>query len=140
MHPDTTSIPDGTILFDGVCVLCSRFFKVVAARDHAIRFRFLPIQDSYGRELAASLGIDPDAPATNALILGGHVFTRSDSAIEVFRHLPFWRWIIILRAIPRPIRDRLYDLVARNRYRLFGRTATCMIPSPDLRRHLLPRR
>ena len=86
------AIPDGTILFDGVCVLCSAAFRFVARRDRAVQFRFVAIQDGPGRRIAATLGIDPDAPGTVAVVLGGRVFTRSDAAIEVLRRLPFWRW------------------------------------------------
>ena len=131
-------VPDGTVLYDGVCVLCSGWFRFVAVRDTAARFRFTPIQGAFGRRLAARLGIDPDNPATNALIFGGRAYVRSDAALQVLRHLPGWRWTAILRLAPRPVRDWLYDRVARNRYRLFGRTAQCMIPGPALAAHVLP--
>lgn len=131
-------VPDGTVLYDGVCVLCSGWFRFVAARDTAARFRFTPIQGAFGRRLAARLGIDPDNPATNALIFGKRAYVRSDAALQVLRHLPGWRWTAVLRLAPRPVRDWLYDRVARNRYRLFGRTAQCMIPGPALAAHVLP--
>lgn len=131
-------VPDGTVLYDGVCVLCSGWFRFVAARDTAARFRFTPIQGAFGRRLAARLDIDPDNPATNALIFGGRAYVRSDAALQVLRHLPGWRWTVILRLAPRPVRDWLYDRVARNRYRLFGRTAQCLIPGPALAAHVLP--
>ena len=131
-------VPDGTVLYDGVCVLCSGWFRFVAARDAAARFRFTPVQGAFGRRLAARLGIDPDNPATNALIFGGRAYVRSDAPLQVLRHLPGWRWTAVLRLAPRPVRDWLYDRVARNRYRLFGRTAQCMIPGPALAAHVLP--
>ena len=132
-----TDVPDGTILFDGVCVLCSAWFRFVTRRDPAVRFRFAAIQGPYGRRQAARLGLDPDAPETNAVVVGGRAYFRSDAAIEVLHRLPGWRWVPLLRAVPRPLRDRLYDVVARNRYRLFGRTDVCMVPAPELRRHLV---
>jgi predicted DCC family thiol-disulfide oxidoreductase YuxK len=129
-------LPDGTILFDGVCVLCSAWFHFVARRDPAIRFCFVAVQEPYGRWLAGRLGIDPDAPETNAVVVAGRAYFRSDAAIEVLRQLPGWRWTPLLRAVPRPVRDRLYAIVARNRYRLFGKTDACMVPTPELWRHL----
>lgn len=129
---------DGVVLYDGVCVLCSRMFRFVAARDTALRFRFTPVQGAYGRWLAARLGIDPDRPDTFAVILGGWALVRSDAAIEMLRTLPGWRWAGVLLLVPRPLRDWAYDLIARNRYQLFGRTETCMVPGPELRRHMLP--
>jgi predicted DCC family thiol-disulfide oxidoreductase YuxK len=135
LEPD---VADGTVLFDGVCVLCSGWFRFVAARDKAVRFRFTPIQSAYGRSLAIRLGIDPDHPETNAVIIGGVAYLRSDSAIQILRRLPGWGWsAALLTIIPRVLRDSVYSVVARNRYRLFGRTETCMIPDADLARHIL---
>lgn len=132
-------VPDGTVLYDGVCVLCSAWFRFVAARDPAIRFRFTPVQGTFGRVLATRLGIDPDNPATNALILDGRAHLRSDAALHILLALPGWRLVALAGlAVPRPARDWLYGRVARNRYRLFGRTAHCMVPGPGLLRHVLP--
>lgn len=125
-------LPDGLILFDGVCLLCSAWVRFVARRDPAMRFRFVAIQDAAGRDLAARLGIDAAEPETNAVALGGRAFFKSDAALAVLRHLPGWRWTGALRAVPRPVRDWAYDRIARNRYRLFGRTDVCMVPTPDL--------
>ena len=132
-------VPDGTVLYDGVCVLCSAWFRFVAARDPAARFRFAPIQGAFGRVLAARLGIDADNPATNAVVLNGRAYLRSDAALHILLALPNWRLVALAGlAIPRPARDWLYRRVARNRYRLFGRTERCMVASPDLMLHVLP--
>jgi predicted DCC family thiol-disulfide oxidoreductase YuxK len=136
---DLPGVPDGVVLYDGVCVLCSNWFCFVARRDKAARFRFTQIQGDYGRSLAARTGIDPDTPETNAVFIDGKAYFRSDAALMVLLNLP--RWSIAARlmlAVPRLCRDFLYDRIARNRYRLFGRTETCLVPGPELRRHLLP--
>lgn len=125
-------LPDGLILFDGVCLLCSAWVRFVVRRDPGARFRFVAVQDAVGRGMAARLGIDEAAPETNAVALGGRAFFKSDAALAVLGQLPGWRWTTVLRAVPRPVRDWIYDRVARNRYRLFGRTDTCMVPTPDL--------
>jgi predicted DCC family thiol-disulfide oxidoreductase YuxK len=125
-------LPDGLILFDGVCLLCSAWVRFVVKRDPAARFRFVAIQTAAGRGMAERLGIDAAAPETNAVVLGGRVFFKSDAALAVMRHLPGSRWAAVLRAMPRPLRDWAYDRIARNRYSLFGRTDTCMVPTPDL--------
>ena len=115
----------GLVLYDGVCVLCSNWFRFVAERDVERRFLFTAIQSDRGRALAIRLGIDPDNPDTNAVLLDGHVYLRSDSALAVLGALPHWRWVRAFRAVPKPVRDRIYGLIARNRYRLFGRHGSC---------------
>jgi len=136
--PDLAAAAEGVILFDGVCVFCSRWVAFVLARDAAGEFRFATVQSRFGRVLAARLGIDAEAPETNAVILGGRAFFKSDAAIAVLRHLPGWRWVPVLRLVPRVLRDRLYDLIARNRYAWFGRTELCMVPTPALARRIVP--
>ena len=115
----------GLVLYDGLCVLCSHWFRFVAERDTQRRFLFTAIQSEYGRALAEKLGIDPDNPDTNAVLLDGEVFLRSDSALAVLAALPGWGWVRVFRLVPKPIRDPLYTLIARNRYRLFGRHESC---------------
>ena len=74
---------DDVILYDGVCVFCSRWVRFVAARDKARRFRFTAIQSGYGTRLAQAFGIDPDDPDTNAVIHGGVAYFKSDAALTV---------------------------------------------------------
>lgn len=128
-------LPDRLILFDGVCLFCSRWVRFVIARDPAARFRFVAIQHEYGLAVARRLGIDPENPETNAVILGGHAYYKSDAALAVLSHLPRWSWVRVLRRVPRRLRDPVYDLIARSRYRIFGRSEACLIPTPDLAGH-----
>ena len=87
--------------------------------------------------LAARFGIDADAPETNAVIRGGKAWFKSDSALQVLRDLPSLRWMGALRLLPRWLRNPIYDLVARNRYRLFGKSESCLLPPPDIRDRFL---
>jgi predicted DCC family thiol-disulfide oxidoreductase YuxK len=123
---------DGLILYDGVCVLCSAFVRFVVARDRTERWRFVPVQSPYGRSLAATLGIDPENPQTVAALRDGTAHFKLDAATAVLRDWPVWRWTRLLTWLPRPLAERLYDLVARNRYRLFGRREACAVPPPHL--------
>lgn len=129
--------PDGLILFDGVCVFCSRWVRFVIARDAERRFSFLPIQSDRGRALAARCGIDPEAPETNAVILDGRIWFKSDAALQVLGRLPGGGPARVLKRIPRVLRNPIYDRIARNRYRLFGRSEACMVPSPQDRARFL---
>ncbi|NBW06886.1 MAG: DUF393 domain-containing protein [Caulobacteraceae bacterium] len=118
------------ILFDGVCVFCSRWVRFVLRHDTARRFRFMTIQSEAGRALASRLGIDPDAPETNAVILNGRAWFKSDAALKVLGAMSATSALGVGRLAPKVMRDPLYDLIAGNRYRIFGKTDVCMIPDP----------
>jgi len=112
---------DDVILYDGVCIFCSRWVRFVATHDAAQRFRFTAIQSPYGTRLAQAFGIDPNDPDTNAVVHGGVAHFKSDGALTVLSHLPRWRWTRALLLVPKPLRDAVYNLVARNRYRAYVR-------------------
>ena len=128
---------DDVILYDGVCVFCSRWIRFVATRDVKRRFRFTAIQSGYGARLARAFGIDPQDPDTNAVIHGGVACFKSDAALTVLSRLPGWSWVRVLRAFPKPWRDAAYNLVARNRYRLFGKYEECFVPDAGLRERVI---
>ena len=123
--------PDGLILFDGVCVFCSRWVRFVIDRDPERRFSFLAIQSERGRVLAARYGIDPEAPQTNAVVWGGRIAFKSDAALTVLGALAATRSLGVLKVAPHWLRDPVYDLIARNRYRIFGRSDACMVPAAE---------
>ena len=83
---------DDVILYDGVCIFCSRWVRFVATRDVAQRFRFTAIQSPYGTRLAQAFGIDPDDPDTNAVVHGGVARFKSDARADGAARLPGWRW------------------------------------------------
>jgi predicted DCC family thiol-disulfide oxidoreductase YuxK len=128
---------DDVILFDGVCVFCSRWVRFVVDRDEARRFRFTAIQSAYGARLAQALGIDPKDPDTNAVLHGGVAYTKSDAALTVLSLLPGLSLARVFLAVPRPLRDAVYNLVARNRYRIFGRLDACIVPDASMRARVL---
>jgi predicted DCC family thiol-disulfide oxidoreductase YuxK len=116
---------DGIILYDGVCVLCSGWMRFVLRRDRERLFRFTPIQSDYGNDLARALGIDPVDPDTNAVIWKGIAYRRSDAALRVVSLLPNLGWVRVLHLAPRVLRDAIYRVIARTRYRVWGRHAVC---------------
>jgi predicted DCC family thiol-disulfide oxidoreductase YuxK len=128
---------DDVILFDGVCVFCSRWVRFVVSRDTQARFRFTAIQSDYGARLAQALGIDAGDPDTNAVVHGGVAYYRSDGALTVLSLLPGWGWVRVLFAVPRVIRDGVYTLVAKNRYRIFGKYDACIVPDASLRARVI---
>jgi predicted DCC family thiol-disulfide oxidoreductase YuxK len=129
--PGGTNSPYGLILFDGVCVLCSRGCRFVCDRDQRRYFRF-PMQLLEGRVLAEQLGINPDHPDTFAFVANGQAFVKSEAALRIARELPFWQWTYVLHFVPSMMRDPIYDWIASNRYRWFGRRASCILPNSNL--------
>ena len=128
---------DDVILYDGICVFCSRWIRFVAARDKTRRFRFTAIQSGYGTRLAQAFGINPDDPDTNAVIHGGVAYFKSDGALTVLSNLPCWGWVRVLFSVPNPLRDAVYNLVAQNRYRIFGRYEACFVPGAELKARVM---
>jgi predicted DCC family thiol-disulfide oxidoreductase YuxK len=128
---------DDVILYDGVCVFCSRWIRFIAARDEAKRFRFTVIQSAYGTRLAQAFGIDPDDPDTNAVIHGGVAYFKSDAALTVLSNLPGWAWTRALFAVPKQLRNPVYNLIATNRYRIFGKYDACFIPDADMKARVM---
>ncbi len=126
------------VLFDGVCNLCTGTVRFIARRDPGARFRFAALQSPIGRELLGVSALPDGALETLVLLEEGRLFVRSTAALRIARRLSgLWPLAYGAIVIPRPIRDGVYRLIARHRYRLFGRQETCMIPSADLRSRFL---
>ena len=122
-----------TILFDGVCNLCHGFVRFVLARDRRAQFRFASLQSEAARVLLHAHGLNADQLNSVVLVADGRVWQKSDAALEITRHLDgIWSWGAALRVFPRPLRDAVYDWVARNRYHWFGRKDACPLPDPAL--------
>lgn len=125
---------DDLVIFDGICNLCARSVTFILKHEADQRLRFVPLQSTAGSRLMRELGLDPEDAKSFVLLARGGAFVRSEAAVRVCGYFKWpWKALAALRVIPRPIRDRAYDLVARNRYRWFGRSEVCMVPTPDLR-------
>ena len=129
---------DPIVLFDGVCNLCNGSVQFLLKRDREGRFRFAALQSDAGRRLLAELGLPVDALGSVVLIEDGKVWRESSAALRIARHLPgAWKLLRVFAAVPRPLRDAVYRWIARNRYRWFGKTATCWLPTPELKARFL---
>jgi len=120
------------VVFDGVCVLCSRWVRFILRHDRSARIRLASMQSASGRALLAEFGLDPDDPLSLLYVADGRGFQDSEAILRVLASFGgAWRATAALRAIPRFVRDPLYRWLARNRYRWFGRTGQCLVPTPD---------
>lgn len=129
----------GVIVFDGVCVLCNGWVGFLLRHDHAQRYRFAAMQSVSGRRLLAAHGLDPDDPTSFLLIEDGRAWTDTDAIRRVLIGLGgIGRTAHAIALLPRALRDPLYRLVARNRYRWFGRHDTCLLPTPQQQARFLP--
>jgi predicted DCC family thiol-disulfide oxidoreductase YuxK len=90
--PGGTNSLHALILFDGVCVLCSRGCRFVNTRDRRAYFRYVPIQLAEGRALAEQIGIDPDRPGSFAFVANGQAYVKSEAVLRIARELPHWQW------------------------------------------------
>lgn len=132
--PPTDKEPDALWVFDGACILCSAAVRMVLRIDRRGLIRFTSIQSAYGAHLCRAHGVDPESPTTFLFFDHGRPLQSSDAVIALLARMPTpWRWLRVMRAVPRPARDTAYLWLARNHYRLFGRRTTCLIPSLEAR-------
>ena len=129
-----SEIPQNLLLFDGVCHLCDGVVGFLLPRDPAGRLHYGPIQSELGARLYREHGLDPERPDTLLLLTPRGAFRRSDAVLEIARLLGgAWRLLLLLKVVPRPLRDAAYDALARRRYRWFGRASACLLPRPGWR-------
>jgi len=131
------------VLFDGVCVLCNGTIRFLLNRDPPGNLRFAPTQSSLAHEFLIRFGLDTPPEGviviSDALTPAERLYTRSDASAEALRHIksPYPALGTLLRLIPRWLREFGYGIVARNRYRIFGRYDTCPIPTEEQRSRIL---
>lgn len=120
------------VLFDGVCKLCNGWAKFLIRYDRERVFRLASVQSPEGQAILNWFGLPTDVFATLLYVEGNELFVRSEAIARILRQLPApWPLLAAFRFLPQGLRDWCYDRVAVNRYRLFGRYQTCLLPSPD---------
>ena len=126
------------ILFDGVCNLCNGAVNFVIDRDRRQRFRFASLQSEVGEGLLAQYRLPPEYLRSLVLVENNRVYTRSTAALRIARHLDgIWPLCYVFMVLPPAIRDYLYNFVARNRYRWFGKSESCRYPTAAERQRFL---
>ncbi|WP_281885047.1 thiol-disulfide oxidoreductase DCC family protein [Paenibacillus sp. YYML68] len=128
------------VCYDGVCGFCQRVVQFLLPRDRHGAFYYTALQSPTGQALLKEHGLDPSSLSTFVLIDAGRAYVRSTAGLRVLLRLGGW-WRLLYAAIivPVPIRDAVYSLIARNRYRFFGKTDACMLPVPEARGRFLDR-
>lgn len=137
-YPPYLQAGDRVVLFDGVCKLCNGWSRFLIRHDRAGKLKLCSMQSAQGQAILAWFGMPQDHFDTLLYVEGDQALKRSDAILAILRQLPApWRWLGALCVIPRGVRDRTYDPIARNRYRLFGRHAHCQLPRPQDRERFL---
>jgi predicted DCC family thiol-disulfide oxidoreductase YuxK len=127
------------IAFDAVCVLCNGFVRFLLRRDHDGLIKFATNQSEAGAMIFAATGQQAGQPVSVVLMQDGQYFTESTAALHAIAALGGpWRLVSAFRIVPSPIRDSIYRLVARNRYRWFGKLEQCPLPQPEWADRFLP--
>src|SRR6185436_12329071 len=123
-----------TILFDGVCNFCNARINFVIRHDKHDYFRFAPLQSDIAKKILAEHNIDTFTTDSFFLVQNGKVYDRTSAALRIAKHLnDAWKLCYGLLIIPPFIRDVVYRIIAKNRYRWWGKRESCMIPTPEVR-------
>jgi len=126
------------ILFDGVCNMCNGFVQFVIKRDKKNVFQFASLQSKYGKGLLEHYHFNSVQYDTVILYDGNTVCTRTDASLRILNSLGgIWKLTAVLKVVPRFMRNPIYDMLARNRYKLFGKRDTCMVPTAELKAKFL---
>lgn len=137
--PLRQTVATDLIVFDGECVLCSGFFRFMLRRDHEARFQYALAQSDLGTRLYEALNLPTGDFETNLVIVDGRIHQKLDAFAHAMRAIGWpWRLLSGLRFLPAALKDPAYSAIARNRYSLFGRYQTCMIPDGELRARFVP--
>lgn len=136
--PTRPAADASVVLFDGVCNVCNSTVNFIIDRDPTARFRFASLQSPQGSALAASHGVDASQLSTMVLIDGGRAYTKSTALLRVARGLRApWPLAYVAMIVPRPLRDAAYRFLVSNRYRWFGKSESCRVPTPEIRSRFL---
>ena len=132
-----TSEHSPVLLYDGVCGFCNKAVQTILKHDRRGEMRFAALQSEFGQDV---LRRHPELEGVDSVVFvergagGERVHVRSDASLRVASYLGgWWRFLLVARVIPAPVRDFFYNLVARYRYRFFGQYDSCLLPPPEVR-------
>ena len=133
-------LPDQpVILFDGVCNFCNYWVNFAINRDKKKKLRFAPLQGEAAKKLLNQFGLDTSTFSSVILIDNGKAYTQSSAAFRICKYLDGgWKLVYGIMVIPKFIRDFFYNIIARNRYKWFGKRKECMVPTPEMIERFLP--
>jgi predicted DCC family thiol-disulfide oxidoreductase YuxK len=133
-------IPPNTqlILFDGVCNFCNSSINFVIDHDPEKHFKFAPLQSEIGQSILAQFNKNINDFDSVILLKDNKLYQKSEAALEIAKHLSgAWKYLSIFGVLPTFFLNFFYDIIAKNRYKIFGKSETCRMPTPELRERFL---
>ncbi|TAF33507.1 MAG: thiol-disulfide oxidoreductase DCC family protein [Cytophagales bacterium] len=126
------------LLFDGVCNACNGLVNFIIDHDKQKRIHFASLQSEFGQTLLRQYHFDTQNFSTFIYLRESNLLVKSDAALSLFQDLGgIWRAALLLKIVPAFIRDFFYDIIARNRYKIFGKRDACRMPTPDIQARFL---
>jgi len=126
------------ILFDGICNLCCAWVQFLIRKDKKMKFKFASLQSDAGNRFLHSVGLTDRIPETVVYIKGNHFFLESTAVLEILKDIGgIWKLFVLLKVIPKIIRDSIYRFIAKKRYLYFGKRASCLLPTPENQKRFL---
>ena len=135
---ENISLNKQVILFDGVCNFCNASINFIIDHDPEKRFKFAPLQSEIGQEILRKFNKNTKNFDSVFLLKNNTLYQKSDAALEITKHLSgFWKYLAVFNIFPTSFLNFFYDIIAKNRYRFFGKADSCRIPTPELRERFL---
>jgi predicted DCC family thiol-disulfide oxidoreductase YuxK len=126
------------LLFDGVCNLCNSIVQFTIKKDRKGKFKFASLQSDAGQALLRKFGLPTDDFDSLVFINGNKYFLKSPAVLQVLKVLGgIWKLFYVFIIFPGPMRDFIYNIIAKTRYKIFGKRDTCMVPTPDIKQRFL---
>lgn len=130
--PPNVGAADKVILFDGVCKLCNAWSNFIIKHDHQHVFKLCSVQSNEGQKILRHFGLSTEVYESMLVVEGNAVYQQSDAFFQVVARLGYpWKFICVFCMVPKLLRNWIYDRIALNRYRLFGKYDTCLLPAAD---------
>lgn len=135
---DSYKLPEYVVFFDGVCNLCNGLVKFLIPRDKQAKLHFAPLQSEQAQQLLKENNLSTKELSTVVLYKKGIMHTKSAAGIRILAALGgFWKLMYVFLIVPSPLRDLIYNFIANNRYKWFGKSETCMFPTPEIKERFL---
>ena len=126
------------IIFDGICHLCCGWIRYLIRKDKTMKFRFATIQSETGQKVLNEVPENEKMMESIIYVKGNQYFRESSAILEILTDIGgFWKIVVVLKLIPKAIRDKIYQFIAKRRYRYFGKRTTCLLPTPENKKRFL---